>query len=161
MQISNDEVILQETIFKSWNMHPRSPYTYMIPKSYWPDKTKVIGDKTFILEVKGWMKTREEATKYLNLKTQLPEGHELVFFFLSPTCTMAGAAKRKDGTRQKQTDWAERNGIRWTSKKRIVAAAEEWFGDDIPRIHTLPWLSQQKDWLNKIDDDVFLRSLEM
>ena len=62
------------------------------------------------IEVKGRFRTREEARKYVEIRKALGKYEDLVFVFQNPNTPMPDSRRRKDGTRYRMKDWAEKNG---------------------------------------------------
>jgi hypothetical protein len=116
------EVALHESVLKNWNHH-EDCINYIIKHTYEPDFVKKINGQIILLEAKGRFWDFAEYSKYIHIRTALPENYELVFLFQKPFAPMPGAKKRKDGTKRTHAEWAETNKFRWFSE---VNLPEEW-----------------------------------
>ena len=92
---------------------------YVIERKYHPDFKMKIGDKTILIEAKGFFAETNEATKYKHVRDHLPEDYELVFLFMRSTTPMPRAKVKKDGTKTTMADWADRNDFRWYTEDNI------------------------------------------
>ena len=105
---------LDTTIFKDWVKQPKNYIEYSVDHTYTPDNLKELPDGRIILvEKKGRFQDREAATKYIWIRKHLKDNEELVFVFYDPKKPFPHARKRKDGTRQTHSEWAEKNEFRW------------------------------------------------
>lgn len=93
-------------------------YEVRTTRKYTPDFVDRSGKVWY--ELKGYFRQSSEAKKYLYIRDCLPEGVELVFVFMDPKTPMPGAKKRKKcGTKFTVSEWAEKNGFRWTTLKKL------------------------------------------
>ena len=99
--------------------HHPDTIPYVIERKYHPDFKMQIGDKTILIEAKGWFAETNEATKYKHVRDHLPEDYELVFLFMRSTTPMPRAKVKKDGTKTTMADWADRNDFRWYTEDNI------------------------------------------
>jgi hypothetical protein len=118
--------------YRSWLEHnlgtgvlkdlPYEPFTipYTITTSYKPDF--INEEKKIIFEAKGRFKDSAEAAKYIHFRNSNPEW-TVIFIFERPECPMPHTRKRKDGTRYRHKDWADKNGFLWCSPSTVK---EEW-----------------------------------
>ena len=113
---SKFEFELSEILDKSWVFHPkRIPYTSV--HTYQPDFRQEKDGKVVLIEAKGRFRSRQESSKYLAIRSCLPDNEELIFLFYNAATPMAGAQKRKDGTKQSHGEWATLNNFRWYCNK--------------------------------------------
>ena len=98
--------------------HPET-VPYVIARKYHPDFKTRVGNKTILIEAKGFFAETNEATKYKHVRDHLPDNCELVFLFMRSTTPMPRAKVKKDGTKTTMADWAERNDFRWFSEDNI------------------------------------------
>lgn len=98
--------------FKHFTYHP-DRIKYNVPASYEPDFSFNKSGKTYFIEVKGRFRTRQEASKYIHVRSSLKESEELIFVFSDAAKPMPGAQKRKNGTKQTHGEWARLNEFRY------------------------------------------------
>ena len=98
------------------------PFTlpYQITTTYKPDFVNV--SKRIIFECKGRFGDSAEAAKYVHFRRCNPDW-EIIFIFERPECPMPHTRKRKDGSRYRHRDWAEKNKFQWCSPTTIK---DEW-----------------------------------
>lgn len=113
---------LRDTVLKDLEYHP-DKVSYVVSRTYQPDfklvkKVNNI-DKVIFIETKGRFRESSEASKYKFIRDSLRGEGELVFIFYNPKTPMPHAKKRKDGTKQTHSEWAERNGFRWFTEDTI------------------------------------------
>lgn len=109
---------LDKTLFKdpSWLKQPKNYVSYSVQHNYTPDNVKQLDDgRIIIVEKKGRFRDREAATKYIWIREHLKDNEELIFIFSDPKKPFPHARKRKDGTKQTHSEWAEKNEFRWFS----------------------------------------------
>lgn len=87
---------------------------YTVESFYEPD----FRWKDILIEAKGRFRDRKEASKYVWVRKCLLF-EELVFVFYNPSTPMPGSQRRKDGTKQTHSEWAEKNNFRWFTKHTI------------------------------------------
>ena len=120
---SGFEKELHEGPLKGALYHP-TKINYLIPAryaKYEPDFQ--IGN--LLIEVKGFFR-RGDTTRYKNINTELKDTQwELVFIFQKPHQPVAGAQKRKDGSKLTHAEWADKLGIRWYSAENAHLIWEE------------------------------------
>jgi hypothetical protein len=116
---SKFEETLHGTVLSVCEFHPKERIAYTVTHKYSPDFIYRCGEQTFIIESKGRFAETAEATKYLRIRENLPEGYELVFLFQNPLLSMPRAKKKKDGTRTNHANWAEKHDFRWFDKDSI------------------------------------------
>ncbi len=106
------EATLHEGVLESFDKHPcKIPYT--IEHNYHPDFIKTKADGTrLIIETKGFFQDSSECAKYKWIRSELPEGDELVFIFQRPDSKLPWSSKRKDGTFLSHVGWACLNSFR-------------------------------------------------
>lgn len=78
---------------------------------------------TILYECKGRFRDRAEANKYIHIRNSLREMdayYQLVFIFQNPKVAMPGVRKRKDGTKQTVSEWADRHGFRWCTLDAVI-----------------------------------------
>lgn len=82
---------------------------YTLTKKYVPDFIIKVGKKTLYIETKGNGRSWDAATraKMVAIKEQHPKLDIRILFWANGEF----GAKRKDGTRQTQLAWAEKNGF--------------------------------------------------
>lgn len=85
------------------------PYHIKKDAKYTPDG--VYGNIWF--EVKGRFRDRAEMEKYLHIRDSHPD-KEIVFVLSVPNVAVAGARKRKDGSRRTIEEFLMDHGFRWT-----------------------------------------------
>lgn len=95
---------------------------YVIESLYSPDiKVTLPSGKEFYIEVKGngraW--SPEVRRKMLRVREQNPDVDIRLVFYRDGVF----GATRKDGSRQRQSEWAEKNGFQYS----IEFIPEEWF----------------------------------
>ncbi len=110
---------LRDTIFKDW-VHQAEKIEYTIPHNYTPD-FELNG---ILIESKGRFREPAEASKYKHIRDALTD-KELVFVFYNPNTPMPFAKKRKDGTKQSHSEWAEKNGFRWYTEETVKELFDE------------------------------------
>lgn len=103
---------------KGCKHHP-DKIRYTVEHLYEPDFVYHHPTGTVLIEVKGRFRTSTEAAKYNWIAKGLPKQYELVFLFQNPSLPMPFAKKRKDGTKQTHSEWAERNKFRWYCKDTV------------------------------------------
>jgi hypothetical protein len=108
---------------KSCTYHPAKRIEYIIPKKYEPDFCYNNNGWMTYIEVKGRFRTREEARKYVEVRKALGKYEDLVFVFQNPNTPMPGSRRRKDGSRYRMRDWAEKNGFDWYTPTTLP---KEW-----------------------------------
>lgn len=104
------EANLRDGPFIDYEYHTdRIPYT--VEHMYEPDF--VVGD--VIIEAKGRFRETSEASKYVHVRTHLPEGKELIFLFYKADNPMPGARPRKSkgGTKFTHGEWGTKSGFKW------------------------------------------------
>ena len=101
-------------VLKNCEHHP-DKVEYVVEHNYTPD----FKHKDILIEAKGRFMDSSEAAKYVWIRKKLPEGIELVFLFMKPSCAMPHARKRKDGTKRTHAEWAEKNNFRWFTEETI------------------------------------------
>ena len=118
--------------YRSWLEHglgtgvlkdmPYEPFTipYIVETSYKPDF--VNEEKKIIFEAKGRFADSTEASKYIHFRNSNPNW-TIVFVFERPECPMPNTRRRKDGSRYRHKDWADKNGFLWCSPTTIK---DEW-----------------------------------
>lgn len=99
--------------------HHPDTVPYVIAHKYHPDFKTKVGDKTVLIESKGFFAESSEASKYKHIRDYLPEDHELVFLFMRSTTPMPRSRVKKDGTKTTMADWADKNDFRWYSEDTI------------------------------------------
>jgi hypothetical protein len=120
------EYDIHQTILKDWKHH-WNKIEYVIHHKYEPDFVKEIDSKIILLEAKGRFWDHAEYSKYIHVRTALPDTTELVFLFQKPFAPMPGA-KRKDGTKRTHAEWAETNNFTWYSEDTLP---NEWRNDEL------------------------------
>jgi len=93
---------------------------YQIETTYNPDF--INEDKKILFEAKGRFDSSKEAAKYVHFRNCNPEW-EIIFIFERPDTPMPHTRKRKDGTRYRHCDWADKNNFRWCSPTTVK---KEW-----------------------------------
>ena len=121
------EYDIHQTILKDWKHH-WNKIEYVIHHKYEPDFVKEIDSKIILLEAKGRFWDHAEYSKYIHVRTALPDTTELVFLFQKPFAPMPGATKRKDGTKRTHAEWAETNNFTWYSEDTLP---NEWRNDEL------------------------------
>jgi hypothetical protein len=121
------EYDIHQTILKDWK-HRWNKIEYVIHHKYEPDFVKEIDSKIILLEAKGRFWDHAEYSKYIHVRTALPDTTELVFLFQKPFAPMPGAAKRKNGTKRTHAEWAETNNFTWYSEDTLP---NEWRNDEL------------------------------
>jgi hypothetical protein len=121
------EYDIHQTILKDWK-HRWNKIEYVIHHKYEPDFVKEIDSKIILLEAKGRFWDHAEYSKYIHVRTALPDTTELVFLFQKPFAPMPGATKRKDGTKRTHAEWAETNNFTWYSEDTLP---NEWRNDEL------------------------------
>ena len=117
---SKFEKDLNEGVLSHCDYHSKTTYEYTIAHKYHPDFTWVSPEgKTYLIESKGRFETSSEASKYIHIRTFLPEDVELVFLFQHATTPMPRARVRKDGTKATHSEWAGKRDFRWFTKETI------------------------------------------
>ena len=112
------EYTLHETVLQDWQHHWEL-ISYIVKHKYEPDFVKEIEGKTILLEAKGRFWDYPEYSKYIHIRTALPENTELVFLFQKPFAPMPGAKMRKDRTKRTHAEWAETNNFTWYSEDTL------------------------------------------
>lgn len=125
---SNLEKRLHESILSGAEHHPAN-VNYVWPHRYEPDFC-IHAERPILIECKGYFQDRNDATKYLWVRKALPEGTELVFVFESPNKAIHFQPKRKDGTKMKHYEWAEKHGFRWFTEDSIQELFTEGTTDE-------------------------------
>ena len=115
------EYDIHQTILQDWKHH-WDKIEYVIQRKYEPDFVKKIDGKTILLEAKGRFWDHAEYSKYIHIRTALPENTELVFLFQKPFAPMPGAKMRKDRTKRTHAEWAETNNFTWYSEDTLPDA---------------------------------------
>lgn len=111
------EYDLHQNELKGYGHHPFK-LEYTVTHSYEVDFADP-DEKNIIIEVKGRFRDRSEASKYIWIQKHNPDV-ELVFIFEKPDTPMPFAKKRKKcGTKQTHSEWAELNGFRWFTRETI------------------------------------------
>ncbi len=90
---------------------------YIQSKKYYPDFTYTDGYRKVYIEVKGRFRTRDEARKYVDVRSSLKDNESLVFIFQKGSTTMPGAKIRKDGTKMTHAEWATKNCFTFYEEK--------------------------------------------
>ncbi len=121
------EHTLHETVLQDWQHHWEL-ISYIVKHKYEPDFVKEIEGKTILLEAKGRFWDYPEYSKYIHIRTALPENTELVFLFQKPFAPMPGAKMRKDRTKRTHAEWAETNNFTWYSEDTLP---NEWRNDEL------------------------------
>lgn len=96
-------------------------YEVVSKHNYTPDFVSPSGK--YYLETKGRFYTRHDANKYVHIRNCLPKGVELIFIFMDPKTPMPGARRRKNGTKFNVSEWAEKNGFKWSTIDKVK---KEW-----------------------------------
>ena len=112
------EYDIHQTILKDWKHH-WNKIGYVIHHKYEPDFVKQIDSKFILLEAKGRFWDHAEYSKYIHVRTALPDTTELVFLFQKPYAPMPGAKMRKNGTKRTHAEWAEKNNFTWYSEDTL------------------------------------------
>ncbi|MFW3388706.1 UNVERIFIED_CONTAM: hypothetical protein RF648_22250, partial [Kocuria sp. CPCC 205274] len=86
--------------------------SYSVPHTYEPDFVLDKEGRTYLVEVKGRFRDNTEASKYVHIRSYLPETHELVFLWDRSNVTFPFAKKRKDGTKATHEEWATKHKFR-------------------------------------------------
>jgi hypothetical protein len=115
------EHTLHETVLQGWQHHWEL-IPYIVKHKYEPDFVKEIDGKTILLEAKGRFWDYPEYSKYIHIRTALPENTEIVFLFQKPFAPMPGAKMRKDRTKRTHAEWAETNNFTWYSEDTLPLA---------------------------------------
>ncbi len=110
---SGPERVLGDGVFKHFAFEPfRMSYPINKVCQYIPDFVDM--NNKIIFEVKGYFRTRHDATKY---DAVIPEarriGYRFIFIFENPSVAMPGVRVRQNGTRQSVSEWADRHGYEW------------------------------------------------
>jgi len=121
------EATLHDTILQEWKHHWDN-INYIVKHKYEPDFVKVINNKTILLEAKGRFWDYAEYSKYIHIRTALPDNYELVFLFQNAFASMPQAKKRKDGTKRTHAEWADTNNFTWYSEDTLP---KEWTTDEL------------------------------
>ena len=104
--------------------HHSQKVEYVWEHRYEPDFI-LPGERTTLVECKGYFMDRDDATKYLWVRKALPSTTELVFCFETPHKPIHFQAKRSDGTKMTHAQWAEKNGFRWFDETNIGTLTNE------------------------------------
>tara|TARA_R100001369_G_scaffold1954_1_gene6272 strand:+ start:5779 stop:6219 length:441 start_codon:yes stop_codon:yes gene_type:complete len=112
------EHTLHETVLQDWEHHWEL-IPYIVKHKYEPDFVKEIDGITILIEAKGRFWDYPEYSKYIHIRTALPENTELVFLFQKPFAPMPGAKMRKDRTKRTHAEWAETNNFTWYSEDTL------------------------------------------
>jgi len=124
---SSLEAAMADTLSKarvSFIHHP-SPLKYIVPASehkYTTDFIVMNNNKQILIETKGYFRTKAERDKYIHIRESLnssDQPQELIFFFSNGKTPIAGAKKRKDGTRLSVGEWATTNKFTWFDMRTI------------------------------------------
>lgn len=115
---SNLELRLHEGILNAAQHHPKK-FPYVWEHNYEPDFIVEAGGKVILVECKGYFQDRNDATKYIWVRSSLPENHELVLCFEVPGKPIHFQSVRADGTKMTHAQWAEKNGFRWFDEDSI------------------------------------------
>lgn len=91
------------------NHHP-AKRPYVRHHTYEPD-FEVQGNKTYLVEAKGYFQDRNELGKYLPIAESLGDSAELVFVFENADKPIHFQAKRKDGSKMTHREWCVKNGF--------------------------------------------------
>ena len=89
---------------------------------YHVDFTFVKNGIKYFIESKGRFRTRQESNKYLPIREairKLPGNNIFIFVFMKAGVPMPGAKRRKDGTKQSQEEWCEKQGFTWYTEDNI------------------------------------------
>jgi hypothetical protein len=130
---SKFEKDLSEGVLKNCDFHcEKIPWTKPATEhKYEPDFTY----GNYVIEAKGRFVDSSVASKYLLVRDSMEErgdSRELIFLFYNANTYMPGAKKRKDGTKRKQTEWAEKNGFKWFTEQTIgEILCEDTSGSDV------------------------------
>ena len=108
---------------KSCTYHPADKIHYIQARTYEPDFVYYDGKIIIYIEVKGRFRDRAEARKYIDVRECLGKREDLVFVFQNPNTPMPGSKRRKDGSRYRMRDWAEKNGFDWYTPSTLP---KEW-----------------------------------
>lgn len=93
--------------------------TYSVEHTYEPDFIKVEDGYKILIEVKGYFRTAQEASKYKHIGSSLKDNEVLVFIFDNKDKPLHFRQKRKDGTKPTHAEWARKNGFMCYSLKDI------------------------------------------
>lgn len=97
----------------TWDYEPETFPWIPPPAKYTPDfKITCSNGKIFYVEYKGYLRNSDKR-KMIEVKKQHPD-LDVRFVFESATKPVAGAKKRKDGTKLSHKEWAEKQGFRWS-----------------------------------------------
>ena len=115
---SHSEVVFAQTCDSlniPWQYEPES-FEWVPPLAmYTPDfKIECEDGSYFWIEYKGYLRDKEK-TKMREIRKQRPDLN-IRFVFEDALKPVAGARKRKDGTKQSHAEWAIKNGYRWANK---------------------------------------------
>jgi hypothetical protein len=132
---SKFEQRLRDGVLKDVEFHPDDKIEYVSRHKYEPDFVCEIPDDkgsfhTIFIEAKGRFRDSKEAAKYKDIREAITEytcykgkqtfTYELVFLFQKPDTPMPHSKKRKKcGTKQTHSEWADRNGFRWFTEQTI------------------------------------------
>lgn len=78
------------------------------------------GGPELLIEVKGYFQDASEAAKYTWVRKHLEDNQELVFVFERPETEFHWLKRRKDGTRQTMSEWADKHEFRWFTLESFV-----------------------------------------
>lgn len=117
------EADLHKKELKKLTYHPQEKIRYVTTHYYEPDFFYETPERLVYIEVKGYFRTRSEASKYIAVKEtfeheEQEKQKELIFVFQDANKPMPNAKKRKDGTKQTMGEWATNNNIRYACLKR-------------------------------------------
>ena len=117
---SKFEKELNEGVLSHCDYHSKETYDYTISHTYHPDFTWTSpSGKIYLIESKGRFETSAEASKYIHIRTFLPENVEIVFLFQRLATPMPRARVRKDGTKATHGEWAARKEFQVFDKETI------------------------------------------
>jgi hypothetical protein len=139
---SKFEKDLAEGVLKDCKFHgEKIPWTKPATEhKYEPDFTH----GNYVIEAKGRFVDSSVAKKYILVRDSMEERgdtREIVFLFYNANTYMPGAKKRKDGTKRKQTEWADTNNFRWFTKQTIgEILCEDTSGSNVTTV-----ISQKKE----------------
>ena len=79
---------------------------YIIPRKYTPDFVYERGDKTYLIECKGYFRAGD-TQKYRSVKNCLAENEELIFVLMKPN------QKVSKSTKNTMAEWCDKHEILW------------------------------------------------
>jgi len=116
---SNSEYRIHQKELKGWDYHSLK-IPYVTTHSYEPDFLRDSDGFLTLVEYKGYFRSSAEASKYIAVRSCLPNNAELVFIFSDSTKAMPFAKKRKDGTKHTMGEWADKNDFKYWCMKTGV-----------------------------------------